>query len=84
MTYRIYVFAALGLWAAQAAHAAQGDCVVLLHGLARSETSLLAMETALVADGYYVINESYPSTHATIEVLAQGVGDRVVNVAARG
>ena len=77
MTYRIYVFAALGLWAAQAAQAAQGDCVVLLHGLARSETSLLAMETALVADGYYVINESYPSTHATIEVLAQGVGDRV-------
>ena len=60
-----------------AAPPAQGECVVLLHGLARSERSLLAMETALAAHGYLVINEGYPSTGATIEVLAQGVGDRV-------
>ena len=56
---------------------AQADCVVLLHGLARSETSLLGMETALAAHGYSVVNEGYPSTDATIDVLAQGVGDRV-------
>ena len=56
---------------------AQADCVVLLHGLARSEDSLLAMETALAAHGYSVVNESYPSTDANTEVLAQGVGDRV-------
>lgn len=56
---------------------AAAECVVLLHGLARSEESLLAMETALAAHSYMVVNESYPSTDATIEVLARGVGDRV-------
>lgn len=60
-----------------AAHPAQADCVVMLHGLARSEESLLVMESALVAHGYVVINEGYPSTDATIDVLAQGVGARV-------
>ena len=39
---------------------ALADCVVLLHGLARSEASLLAMETALQAQGYTVVNEGYP------------------------
>ena len=70
---RLMVLAAMLM----AAPPAQGECVVLLHGLARSERSLLAMETALAAHGYLVINEGYPSTGATIEVLAQGVGDRV-------
>lgn len=56
---------------------ARADCVVLLHGLARSEDSLFAMEAALTGHGYVVINESYPSTDAPIEVLAQGVAARV-------
>lgn len=49
---------------------AAADCVVLLHGLARTETSLLAMEAALVAKGYVVVNEGYPSTDADIADLA--------------
>ncbi len=53
------------------------DCVVMVHGLARTEESLLAMETALVAQGFQVINEGYPSTSWTIEALSAGVGDRV-------
>ncbi len=57
--------------------AAAADCVVLLHGLARTEDSLLAMAAALQGQGYFVVNEGYPSTDASIEVLAQGVGDRV-------
>lgn len=56
---------------------AQADCAVLLHGLARTEDSLIAMAAALETAGYTVVNEGYPSTDATIEVLAQGVGDRV-------
>ena len=71
------LFAIFTLSLAPVAQAAPADCVVLLHGLARSETSLLAMETALTAHGYTVVNESYPSTDATIEVLAQGVDERV-------
>lgn len=50
---------------------AAGECVVLLHGLARSETSLLLMETALGGAGYRVVNEGYPSTEKSIETLVK-------------
>ena len=56
---------------------AQADCVVLLHGLARTENSLLVMEAALQRHGYHVINEGYDSTAATVAELAQGVTERV-------
>jgi triacylglycerol lipase len=55
----------------------RADCVVLLHGLARSEHSLTVMQAALEAHGYLVINEGYPSTESPIEELAAGVGTRV-------
>ncbi len=57
--------------------AARADCVVLLHGLSRTEHSLMVMEAALQHHGYHVINDSYPSTEAAIEALSQGVQDRV-------
>ena len=60
--------AALGALLAAPA-AAAGDCVVLLHGLARTEDSLLAMETALSRAGYRVVNAGYPSTRHTVEAL---------------
>lgn len=47
------------------------ECVVLLHGLARSETSLLVMEKALEGAGYRVVNEGYPSTEQSIETLVE-------------
>jgi pimeloyl-ACP methyl ester carboxylesterase len=53
------------------------DCVVLLHGLARSEASLLPIQAALEGQGYTVVNEGYPSTSAPVAVLARRVGDAV-------
>jgi pimeloyl-ACP methyl ester carboxylesterase len=50
---------------------ARADCVVLLHGLARTQTSLLAMEKALQAQGFTVVNSGYPSTKAPVRDLAQ-------------
>lgn len=50
--------------------AAMADCVVLLHGLARSSFSLGTMEASLVANGYQAVNPSYPSTSNTIMDLA--------------
>ncbi|KAA9010728.1 alpha/beta hydrolase [Histidinibacterium aquaticum] len=47
------------------------DCVILLHGLARTEFSLLLMEGALRNAGYHVINDAYPSTEAPIETLTR-------------
>ncbi len=46
------------------------ECVILLHGLARSETSLALMAEALEDQGYRVINQGYPSTRAAIAELA--------------
>jgi triacylglycerol lipase len=67
-----HLVAALGL--AVLPMPAAADCVVLLHGLARSEISLLAIEQALDARGYTVVNEGYPSTTATMEQLVLEVG----------
>lgn len=53
---------------------ALADCVVLLHGLARTEHSFLFMEQALEAAGYDVVSESYPSTDLPIEQLLAYVG----------
>lgn len=47
-----------------------GECVVLLHGLARSANSLFLMEWRLKRAGYHVVNIDYPSKEATIEDLA--------------
>lgn len=49
---------------------AAADCVILLHGLARGENSLFAVDIALNAQGYQVVNHGYPSTQKTVEHLA--------------
>lgn len=49
---------------------ALADCVVLLHGLARSSFSLSFMEESLELNGYQTVNPGYPSTKDTIRDLA--------------
>ena len=46
------------------------ECVILLHGLARTQASLYVMAEALEAEGYRVVNRGYPSTRASIADLA--------------
>ncbi|SCY23221.1 esterase/lipase family protein [Desulfoluna spongiiphila] len=45
--------------------------VVLLHGLARSASSMKKMEKALQAAGYQTLNIDYPSTSHPVEVLCR-------------
>lgn len=45
------------------------DCVVMLHGLARTEISMTAMALVLEGEGYRVVNRGYPSTESTIPNL---------------
>ncbi|MBL8577033.1 MAG: alpha/beta hydrolase [Mesorhizobium sp.] len=45
------------------------ECVVLLHGLGRSDNSFLVMEEVLRSLDYRVVNDSYPSMDAPIEKL---------------
>lgn len=47
------------------------QCVILLHGLARTHLSMQAMEKALYKQGYQVINVSYPSRELPVGELAQ-------------
>lgn len=60
------------------ANQTRADCVVLLHGLARTETSLLVMEQALLADDYRVVRPGYPSTTETVETLARDVVPKAI------
>lgn len=54
------------------------DCIVLLHGLARSEISLTPMQLYLENAGYKVINRGYPSTKEPIQnLVAENVGQDV-------
>ena len=57
------------------------DCVVLIHGLGRTESSFLLIEETLRALEFDVVNDSYPSTSAPIEDL---VGNLDASVAACG
>lgn len=58
------------LWTPLPALAAPG-CVVLLHGLARTETSFALMELALSNRGFRVVRPGYPSTSAPVETLVR-------------
>ncbi|MGR3760018.1 esterase/lipase family protein [Roseobacteraceae bacterium NS-SX3] len=50
---------------------AAAECVVLLHGLARTETSFAVMEQVLQARGYRVVRPGYPSTDLPVPALAE-------------
>lgn len=50
--------------------AASTECVVLLHGLARTAASMDTMQRRLREVGYSVVNIDYPSREYTIEDLA--------------
>lgn len=71
------VFALLLLLIASPAAAAPapgaGTCVVLIHGLGRTEASFVVLEQTLRAYDYHVVNASYPSTEATVEQLLSHV-----------
>jgi hypothetical protein len=46
------------------------DCVVLLHGLARTSSSMVPLEKALEENGFTVVNVDYPSRELPIEELS--------------
>jgi pimeloyl-ACP methyl ester carboxylesterase len=54
-------------------------CVVLLHGLNRSDTSMLLLQEMLESDGFRVVNREYPSREFSIEDLLGYVGAAVAD-----
>lgn len=59
------------------------ECVVLMHGLARGSGSFWLIERVLARRGFFVVNEEYPSTTASIADLARYVGKSVEACGAR-
>lgn len=55
------------------ANMARADCVVLLHGLARTENSMRVLQEVLEFHHYRVINETYPSQDAPVRDLVSYV-----------
>jgi len=60
--------------------AAETQCVILLHGLARSHFSMSKLELTLKQHHYVVVNEDYPSTKKSIEQLANQYIPPMINV----
>ncbi|MBN2435001.1 MAG: alpha/beta hydrolase [Spirochaetes bacterium] len=54
-------------------------CVILLHGLARTESSMNKMEQALINEGYHVINKGYPSRSKEIQPLSEETISNAIN-----
>jgi len=50
---------------------AQADCVILLHGLLRGETSMALLAYNLRQSGYTTVNAGYPSTASDVRTLAR-------------
>lgn len=70
MRFLVLLFLSVGLYGPASA----GDCVVLLHGLARTASSMETMQQALDDAGFVTVNIDYPSREYTVEELA----DRVI------
>jgi len=49
---------------------ANGECVILLHGMARTHRAMAEMQENLTEAGYYTVNVGYPSTDLSIEEIA--------------
>ncbi len=47
------------------------ECVILLHGLMRTSSSMESMAGALREEGFMVVNQDYPSRKYPIEVLSE-------------
>ncbi|WP_425037750.1 esterase/lipase family protein [Primorskyibacter sp. S187A] len=57
----------------------RADCVVLLHGLARTQASFALLEATLQAEGYRTISPSYASTEFNIAKLVRDTVPRAVS-----
>jgi triacylglycerol lipase len=71
------VLVALALTFPERVAAAEGDCVILIHGLGRGDNSFLLMEQVLQAQDYRVVNLDYPSRELSVANLLSFVGDAV-------
>jgi len=74
MNKRAYRIVCLVLFSlSPAAALADVECVALLHGLARTSTSMIRLENRLERAGFEVVNINYPSRDQSVQQLAKDV-----------
>ena len=56
------------------------DCVVILHGIARTYRCMRSLAKFLEANGYRVLNVGYPSTRFPLESLVDHVNQKMDNL----
>lgn len=61
---------AVVLLSSQMAYAAS-ECVIMVHGMNRSKSAMGKISDSLRQQGYFVVNESYPTNRYTIQEVAQ-------------
>ncbi len=49
----------------------RGECVILLHGLGRTERSMADLAESLSQSGYCTVNSGYPSMDKTVSAIAE-------------
>lgn len=54
------------------------ECAILLHGMGRTSVSMGAIESALLARGYTVWNDGYPSLSESLEVFTKPLMESAV------
>ena len=67
---RAWLISALLLIAISTPRVAAADCVVLLHGLARTSGAMKKLIAPFENEGHQVVNVGYPSREKTVEQLA--------------
>lgn len=72
MDFTVKFFSFLLIFLAKISFAHQ-DCVILLHGLARTSYSMEKLQIILQNNHYTVVNHTYPSTRNSIQQLADTV-----------
>jgi triacylglycerol lipase len=55
------------------------ECVILLHGLVRTNRSMQKIESTLKKSGYHVCNCGYPSRKKTIELLSESTIEQAID-----
>jgi len=55
------------------------ECVILLHGLIRTNRSMQKIESALKKSGYHVCNCGYPSRKKPIELLSESTIEQAID-----
>ena len=61
------------------AHSQLNECVILLHGLTRTNRSMQKIESALKSSGYHVCNCNYPSRKKSIELLSETTIEQAID-----